>query len=86
MVYGVNSGYAILENGVTKDMVVYYSNTGGLFGENIYTFNLETFITTEDYSDETIDLFAAECSNVLTKLNFLGYLNRYNLYHKLTKV
>ena len=44
------------ENGVTKDMVVYYSNTGGLFGDNIYTFDLKTIITEQDYSSETVEL------------------------------
>ena len=74
------------ENGVTKDMVVYYSNTGGLFGDNIYTFDMETFVTSENYSTETIDLFSSECSKLLTKINFISFLNRYNLYPKLTNV
>ena len=78
--------YIFTENGVTKDMVVYYSNTGGLYGDGIYTFNLEKFITSQNYSNSTIQLFKAECSNLLRKLNFIGYLNRYDLYHKLTNV
>ncbi len=78
--------YIYNEGGVTKDMVVYYSNTGGLYGDGIYTFNLETFITSKDYSESTIELFSAECAKQLIKINFLGYLNRYDLYHKLTNV
>ncbi|MBR2969819.1 MAG: hypothetical protein IKC49_02065, partial [Clostridia bacterium] len=74
------------ENGVTKDMVVYYSNTGGLFGDNIYTFDMQTFVTSQNYSAETIDLFSSECSKVLTKINFLSFLNKYNLYPKVTNV
>ncbi len=69
-----------------KDVVVYYSNTGGLFGDNIYTFNLQTFVTSANYSEETIELFKAECKKVLTKLNYLTYLNKYDLYHKLTNI
>lgn len=78
--------YVFTENGVTRDMVVYYSNTGGLYGDDIYTFNLEKFITSQNYSETTIHLFKAECSNLLTKINFLGYLTRYDLYRKLTNV
>ncbi len=74
------------ENGITKDLVVYYSNTGGLFGDNIYTFDLNTIITPEDYSEETINLFKTECSNILVKINFLSFLNRYDLYHKIRNV
>lgn len=74
------------ENDETKDMVVYYSNTGGLFGDGIYTFNMSTFVTPRDHSTETIDLFAAECTTLLIKINFLSFLNRYNLFYKLTNV
>lgn len=74
------------ENNVTQDMVVYYSNTGGLFGEKIYTFDMKTFVTSEPYSAETIELFKAECSKLLIKINFISFLNRYNLYHKVTKI
>jgi len=80
------SDFVFTEQNVTKDMVVYYSNTGGLFGDNIYTFDLETFVTPLNYSEETINTFKAECTNVLTKINFLSFLNRYNLYEKLTNV
>lgn len=72
------------ENDINKDMVVYYSSTGGLFGDGIYTFNLKTFVTSENYSDATIDIFKAECTTILTKINFISFLNRYNLYHKVT--
>ncbi len=74
------------ENNETKDMVVYYSNTGGLFGDNIYTFNLETIVTHSNYSEETINLFKSECTIILTKINFISFLNRYDLYGKLTNV
>ena len=80
------SDYIFTENGVTRDMVVYYSNTGGLYGDDIYTFNLEKFITSQNYSKTTIQLFKAECSNLLTKINFLGYLTKYDLYRKLTNI
>ncbi len=74
------------ENDVTKDMIVYYSNTGGLFGDGIYTFDLKTIVTEHNYSEETVELFKGQCTNLLTKINFITFLNRYNLYHKLTNV
>ena len=67
-------------------MVVYYSNTGGLFGDNIYTFDMKTFVTPQNYSSETIDLFSSECSKLLTKINFISFLNKYNLYSKLVNI
>ena len=74
------------ENGETKDMIVYYSNTGGLFGDGIYTFDLKTIVTEYNYGNETVELFKGQCTNLLTKINFITFLNRYNLYHKLTNV
>ena len=74
------------ENGETKDMIVYYSNTGGLFGDGIYTFDLKTIVTEHNYGEATVELFKGQCTNLLTKINFITFLNRYNLYHKLTIV
>ena len=74
------------ENGVTKDMIIYYSNTGGLFGDHIYTFDLKTFVTPLHYSEDTIKLFKSECTKILTKINFLSFLNKYNLYPKVNPI
>lgn len=72
------------DKGEVKDMVVYYSNTGGLFGDEIYTFNLKTFVTSKNYTDETIEIFKSECKTILEKINYISFLNRYNLYGKIT--
>ncbi len=77
--------YVYEENGAMKDMVVYYSNTGGLFGDGIYTFDMQTFTTKEGYSQATISLFKAEASKHLKQLNYLLCLNEYRLYPQLTK-
>jgi len=74
------------ENGETKDMIVYYSNTGGLFGDNIYTFDMKMFVSPLNYKPETIELFSSECTKLLIKINFITFLNKYNLYPKLTNV
>lgn len=74
------------DGGVTKDMVVYYSNTGGIFSDSVYSFDLKTFVTTQDCSEQTIDIFKAETRTILEKINFLSFLNRYNLYKKVTNI
>ncbi len=72
------------DNGEMKDMVVYYSNTGGLFGDDIYTFDLKSFVMKKGYTDETVKLFKAEWKTILEKINYISFLNRYNLYSKVT--
>ena len=77
--------YVYEDDGQTKDMVVYYSNTGGLFGDGIYTFDMVNFTHKEGYKDATVELFKAEASKQLVKLNYLLCLNEYRLYPQLSK-
>ena len=76
--------YIYEDGGQTKDMVVYYSNTGGIFGDGIYTFNMINFTKKQDYTNATLELFKAEASKHLLKLNYLMCLNEYRLYPHLT--
>lgn len=76
--------YVYTVNGKTVDMVVYYSNTGGLFSNDIYSFDLRTFVTQNNVGDSALNLFRAECVNILTKINYLNLLNKYNLYYRIT--
>ncbi len=71
-----------------KDMVIYYSNTGGMFGSEIYTYNLKDFYsyTNDAISNETIEVFKAEANTILTKLNYLHILNNQLLYNQLTNI
>ncbi len=78
--------YVYEENEQMKDVVVYYSNTGGIFGDGIHTFDLSNYTTKENYKDSTLELFKSEAVKHLIKINFLTYLNRYNLYHKVKNV
>ncbi len=74
-------------DGMKKDMTVYYSNTGGIYSEYMYTYNLRKMYTTSDkLGDDTEKIFIEEVSKVLVKLNYLGILNKYHLYNKLTNV
>lgn len=77
--------YVYEEDGQTKDMVVYFSNTGGLFGDGIYTFDMINFTYKQGYKDTAVELFKAEASNLLVKLNYLLILNEYRLYPQLNQ-
>jgi len=78
--------YVYGEGDEKTDMVVYYSNTGGLFSKDVYTFNFSDFVSPTHVDSETIALFKSEASAILQKLNFLSILNRYNLYYKLINI
>ncbi len=78
--------YVYKENEQMKDVVVYYSNTGGIFGDGVYTFDLSHFTTKDNFKDSTLELFKNEAVKHLIKINFITYLNRYNLYHKVNNI
>ena len=81
------SDYIYTLNGKTCDMRVYYSNTGGMFSDDIYTYDFQNFYKEKNGIDKTIqDLFVSECNNILEKNNYLYILNHYNLYTKLDKI
>ena len=74
-------------NGKMYDMRVYYSNTGGMFSDDIYTYDFEIFYKERNDIDEIVEgLFTTECNNILKKINYLYILNHYNLYSKLDKI
>lgn len=74
-------------NGTTYDMLIYYSNTGGTFSRDVYTYNFKDFKTERrGVSQEVIDLFEAQSYNVLKKLNFLYVFNHYHLYVGFDKI
>ena len=68
-------------DGEPTDMVIYYSNTGGLFCKNLYTYNMNDYVFNGmEYSEDVINLFNSEIKNVLTKMNYLHILNNNYLY------
>lgn len=72
-------------NGEMRDMVVYYSNTGGIYGLDVESDDLSTFRKQNEFvSQDIIDKFKAESSIVLTKLNYLYMLDYYGVYNQLT--
>ncbi len=81
------SDYIYELNDKTYDMRVYYSNTGGLFADDIYTYDFQTFYEERNGINKDVkDLFVAECNNILKKINYLFIMNHYNLYTKLDKI
>lgn len=69
-----------------RDMVVYYSNTGGLFSRDCYTIDLKTFYTPtgEVLNDEhLIELFKSEATNLLIKINYIHILNTHHLFERI---
>lgn len=72
------------EYGNTKEMTIYYSNTGGIFGDGVYTFDLQKFTKRQGYTDIALELFKNEAAKHLVKINFITCLNRYRLYEKVS--
>lgn len=72
-------------DGETKDMIVYHSNTGGMFSKDIYTFDFKTY-NKENIAvdDEITEMFVTECNNVLRKVSYLNILNHYQMSNKLS--
>lgn len=72
-------------DGEEVDMVVYYSNTGGLFCRNVYTYNMTDYVFDGmEENQEIIDKFNAEINNILIKMNYIQILNDNYLYNKIT--
>ena len=85
--YKVDNG---TEQGETRDMLIYYSNTGGLFNKDIYSFDMSEFyienVNAKNDNNELVDAFHSEAKNILTKINYIGILNNYQLYDSLKDV
>lgn len=78
--------YIYTLDGETRDMVVYYSNTGGLFSRDIYTYNLEEFTFVNEEDEELQKIFSAEVHDILVKINYINLLNKYSLFSGITNI
>lgn len=78
--------YEYTSTGEKVDLVIFYSNTGGLFSRDLYSYDLTEFVLESDDVDgeELIERFKAETTNVLIKINYISLLNKHNLYNKIT--
>lgn len=78
--------YENTSTGKMVDMVVFYSNTGGLFSKDIYSYDLSNFVleNADVNKDELISKFKAEATNILIKINYITLLNKCGLYNRIT--
>ena len=67
-----------------NDLLIYYSNTGGLVSNHIYTYDMETFVK-DGVGQEVEDMFKLEANHLLKKLNYINIMNRHSLYEKISK-
>ena len=73
LIYEVDGGY--------RDMIVYYSNTGGVYSENIYSINIRDYkFEGIEESDELIEMFDRETTNIVTKICYINLISVYCLY------
>ena len=74
-------------NGEMRDMVVYYSNTGGIYSHDVETDDLVNFNKQDvELTDDIIAKFKSETSIVLRKLNYLYLLDYYGIFNRITNV
>lgn len=73
--------YVYVDKFGNRDMVVYYSNTGGIFSKDIYTYDLTHFNYVDEEYENLTKYFISESYNVIQKINYLNILNKYNLYN-----
>ncbi len=80
--------YYYIDNstGEKKDMVVFYSNTGGMFCKDAYTYDLSEIVFENENVDkqQLILYFKAECSVILRKLNYIAIMTYNNLYNDIS--
>lgn len=74
-------------DGKTYPMNVFYSNTGGMFSQHVYTYNFKDYIAEDINVDNlVVDTFEKVSYDHLRKLNYLQILNNYYLYNEITNI
>ena len=72
-------------NGEMRDMVIYYSNTGGIYSQEVETEDLKSFRKQNEFvTNDIIEKFKSATTTVLTKLNYIYLLDYYGIYNKIT--
>lgn len=74
-----------LEGKQIRDMLLYYSNTGGIFSQDIYAYSLGNAIyENENVTPEVEALFNSQLTNTLKKVNYINILNNYALFSRVS--
>lgn len=69
-----------IETGVQEELIVYYSLTGGLISEKMYTLNMVDFIAYDSVAAEYYEQFKQQSKLMLEKLNYISSLYIYNIF------
>ncbi len=72
------------KDGNTKDLVAYYSLTGGIISEDIYTLDMTHFEHSNSTTVNELNSFKKVASQLLEQLNYIYTLYAYGAYDKLT--
>lgn len=70
--------------GNEKEMIVYYSLTGGLISENVYTLNMTNFKYTQFTTVDCLNVFKNTANETLKRLNYIYLFYVYDLYQYIT--
>lgn len=76
----------INESGNTEEVIVYYSLTGGLISDRMYTFNMNEYVHDEFVTIQYYNKFKEVAYNTLQKLNYIYTLYVYNAYENILPV
>jgi len=68
------------QDGENEELVVYYSLTGGIISNNMYTFNMSDFVYGDFVTLEYFNKFKEVSYAALRKLNYIYTLYVYNAY------
>ncbi len=74
------------ENGDIKEIIVYYSLTGGLISDSMYTFNMKDFHYDEFATIQYYNKFKEVAYKTLEKLNYIYTLYVYDAYKHIIPV
>ncbi len=85
-IFGRIDNVYVNERGEEEEIIVYYSLTGGLIGEKMYTFNMTDFYYDEFATIGYYNEFKVVASETLRKLNYIYTLYVYNAYQYIIPV
>lgn len=70
-------------SGNTKDLVLYYSLTGGIISEDIYTLDMTHFNHSNSTTVNELNAFKVRATQLLEQLNYIYTLYAYGAYDKI---
>ena len=74
------------ESGKYEEVIIYYSLTGGLISDRMYTFNMNEYVYDEFVTMQYYNKFKEVAYHTLEKLNYIYTLYVYNAYENILPV